>query len=209
MSNTTNTKAIVLYYTPWREHDRLYTIYTERFGKQRMRAHGVQKIKSKLAGSLEPFAEIDLFIIQAKGMNKIGGAVIIDRFSKLSTELPAQNAAWYCTEVFSRLTEENIYDIELYTLLYSILTWLDHYGAHQAVVRGFVIKLIRALGYDLASETTDPDIQKVIRWYYEQPFDEMQKIRFTEKQWSRLLLTLKQWFYTHDSGHVQSEKFLV
>lgn len=209
MSTTANTKAIVLQYTPWQEYDRLYTLYTERFGKVRLRAHGVQKIQSKLAGSLEPFAEIDLFFIQAKTLNKIGGAVVVQRFANTMQSLESQHAAWYCVEIINRLTEEDETDPELYQLLYSILTWIDHRGPQQAVIRAFALKVIRHLGYDVASETNDPDVRKCIQWCYTQPFSEIQKLRFTEVQWKHLLQAINTWFYSHGNSHIQAEKFLV
>lgn len=209
MSTTANTKAIVLQYTPWQEYDRLYTLYTERFGKVRLRAHGIQKIQSKLSGSLEPFAEVDLFLIQAKNLNKIGGAVVVQRFSTITESLESQHAAWYCMEIINRLTEEDETDPALYQLLYSILTWIDHHGAQQAVVRAFVLKVIRHLGYDVASETNDADVRKCIQWCYVQPFSEIQKLRFTDLQWSSFLQALNTWLYTHGNGSIQSEKFLV
>lgn len=209
MSTTANTKAIVLQYSPWQEYDRLYTLYTERFGKVRLRAHGVQKIQSKLAGSLEPFAEIDLFFIQAKNLNKIGGAVVTQRFSNKMKLLPSQHAAWYCVEVINKLTEEEEVDPVLYELLYSILTWIDHHGAQQAVIRAFALKVIRHLGYDVSSETEDEDVRKCIRWCYTQPFSEIQKLRFTEIQWKSFLQAIHTWFYSHGNYHIQAEKFLV
>ncbi len=209
MANTTNTKAIVLGYIPWKEADRLYTVYTEGYGKQRLRAHGTQKIKSKLAGSLEPFAEIDMYLIQGKQMNKIGGAVVTQRFERMHTELEAQNGAWYCAELVTQLTEEGSKDQALYTLLYTALTWIDHHGAQRMALSSFAIKLVRLLGYDLAEEIIKTDISKIARWLEQESFDEVQKLRLSLQQWRQLQEAINNWYYQQLSRHIQTAKFLV
>lgn len=206
---TYNTKAFVLKSQPWREADRLYTLYTEQFGKQTVRAQGVRKLNAKLAGALEPFAEVDAFIIEAKQINKLGGAVVQERLANLSTNLGAGNAAWFCYEVLDRLTQDNLPDPALYTLLYSVLVWLNHNGVQRLVVYSFVIKLIRLLGYHLVTNNSSLEMHKIATWLEQQPFEQIQKLRLSAEHWTSLLSIIHSALEDHLSSPMQSEKFLV
>ena len=64
---TYQTEAIVLKREDIFEADRLYHLYTEEFGKVRVIAGGVRKIKAKLAGHLEPFNLIWVELMAKKG----------------------------------------------------------------------------------------------------------------------------------------------
>lgn len=74
------TLGIILKSEPYREADRVYTIYTKRYGKIRAMAKGVRKIKSKLAGHLEPFSLTNLMIVKGKMIDKIISARLIESF---------------------------------------------------------------------------------------------------------------------------------
>ncbi len=64
---TYQTNAIVLKREDIFEADRLYHLYTENFGKVRVIAGGVRKIKAKLTGHLEPFNLIWVELMAKKG----------------------------------------------------------------------------------------------------------------------------------------------
>ncbi|EKD76201.1 MAG: hypothetical protein ACD_43C00195G0001, partial [uncultured bacterium] len=134
-------------YRPWRENDRLYTVYTENLGKQTLRAHGILRPKAKLTGVLEPFAEIELYGIPAKHFSKIGGAVIERRFSELRKSLERLNAAIFCCELLARLTKDNVPDRAIYQLLYSTLVWLNEQPPSRLITMSYTIKLIEYLGF--------------------------------------------------------------
>lgn len=206
---TWNTRGLVLQYRPWREYDRLYTVYTENHGKQTMRAHGVLRPKAKLAGTLEPFAEIELYGIPAKHYPKIGGAMVVQRFSELKTTLDRLNAALYCCELLARLTKDNVPDPDIYQLLYSTFVWLDQQPPSRLITMGYSIKLIHHLGFAGVSTAIDTATAKLIRWLTAQPYNAIQKLRLTDKAWQNLQLAVHTWLYEYLGCDVQSERFLV
>ena len=195
MTDTLNTKGIVLKYEPWRDYDRVYTIYTEQQGKQLVRAVGVRKSKAKLAGVLEPFAELDLWLIPARHFTKIGGAVLVHRFRHLVKTLEHIQTAWYCCHLIDRLTKDNDRDQALYQLLYTTLHWFDQQSPQQLVTLSFACKTIRLLGYDLTQVAQQPDLAKIIRWLQQQPYHEVQKLRLTAPQWAQLLSVVQLWLH--------------
>lgn len=209
MTNTWNTKGIVLTYTPYSETDRLYTIYTERFGKQVMRAHGSRKITSKLAGSLEPFAEIDVYMIQARSLNKIGGAVVLHRFKTITQHTDRMNAAHFVVDLIDRLTREDARDTTLYALLYSTLTWIDHHPSQRTVLYSFAVKVAQMLGDDLSHHTQHEEIQKILRWLTTAEFSEVQKLRMSQTQWQAIHSVIHAWLFDQTSQHIHTQNFLV
>lgn len=216
MTATYNTRGIVLRYRPWREADRLYTVYTETHGKLTLRAHGVRRPHSKLAGALEPFAEIDLYVIPARTFHKIGGAVVQKRFTNLRTDITRYAAAIYCMEVVDRLTHEHASDPALYALLATTYQWLDRNTPSRIVVYSFVVKLIHFLGYDLAatvsgvpSPSERENVQKLIQWLDREPNEKIQKLRFSKEQWRMFTAMLQQWLREELRSDIQSERFLV
>lgn len=210
MNQTYNTHGIVLRYRPWRDWDRLYTVYTEAYGKLLLRAHGVRRPRAKLAGSLEPFAEIDLYCIRGRYFHKIGGAVVRQRFSQLCNDIARYTAATYCCEVLDRLTRDHSADPKMYQLFYTTLVWLEHQPPSRLIVYGFVVKMVNLLGYDLATMVpTQPNLQKLMRWLERQPYSEIQKLRFQEQQWQQFTAAIRLWLYEYLSDDVQSERFLV
>ena len=210
MTDTWNTQAIVLFHRPFRERDRLYTVYTERFGKQVLRAHGTRKITSKLAGSLEPFAEIDLFMIQARVFPKIGGAVVRHRFTTLREDTAKLNAAMFVADITSQSHRDGVADPKFYTLLYSTLTWIDtHDSVHKAVLFSFAVKASRLLGYDLAAQATQPEVSKVLQWMSHATYSEVQKLRMDQLQWNGVVHGVRSWIFDNTSSHVHTDRFLV
>jgi len=209
MTETWNTHGIVLQSQPWREWDKLYTIYTESAGKQIIRAQGIRRPQAKLVGALEPFAEVELFLIKAKHWPKLGGAVVRQRFYNLRTDLQSCNATLFCCEIVDRLTKDNLADPAIYQLLYSVFAWLDQESSSRIVVYGFVARLIRLLGFDVSVQAKTPPIAKVLRWLGTAAFADIQKLRLTDEQWQAVVLTIDLWLYEHLNDHVQSERFLV
>lgn len=208
MSETVNTRGIVLHYEPWRDYDRRYVVYTEQFGKLRANAMGIRRPKAKLAGVLEPFAETDLYFIIGK-QYKIGGAVVQQRWTQLQTNLTKRNAIVYMMECMDRLIREGHPDAELYQLLYSSCTWLNHAHYTKLIPLSFVVKLVQQLGYDLTHMAKTPTTGKVLRWLILASYEDIQKLRLEQTVWQDLYAVVHLWLYEYLGDHVQSEQFLV
>lgn len=196
-----NTRGIVLHYRPWREVDRTYIIYTEACGKLICRAIGVRKPRAKLAGVLEPFAEIELALVVQK-RHTVSGAVVLHRFANIKRDKNRYAAAVYCGEVLDTLVKDNVADPAVYRLLFSTFTWLDQAPYTKLIPVSFVVKLIQLLGYQLP-ET------KLMRWLYTAPFEDIQKLRLSQADWQQLYQAVHVWLYEYNGDHVQSEPFLV
>ena len=74
MEETYNTTAIITNNEPYREHDSKITAYTIDRGKLELIARGTKKIKSKLAGHLEPASLVNLMVVHGKQYDYTGFA---------------------------------------------------------------------------------------------------------------------------------------
>lgn len=113
---TFNTTAIILNRRPFKESDLLVTFLSRDFGKMTAVAIGAKKIKSKLAGHLEPLREVKLMVAAGREIHKLGQAVTVNTFSVQRNQSPeavwqAQKAASLVEKVSPQWQKETkIYD---------------------------------------------------------------------------------------------------
>jgi DNA repair protein RecO (recombination protein O) len=78
------TPAVVLRRRDHRESDRIYTLLTETQGKVSVVAQGVRKPESKLAGSIESGAVVQVMCIVARTFDRLAGVVVLTPWSAQS-----------------------------------------------------------------------------------------------------------------------------
>jgi len=98
------------------ESDRIVTAFTRDFGKIKFVAKGVRKIKSRLAGSIEPFYISELVISKGKNLDILTTANIIETSLETRTGLEAIKTASFFIELIDKMIpekspNENIYDL--------------------------------------------------------------------------------------------------
>jgi len=148
MSETFNTKALVLNRHIYCEYDSRVTVYTVDFGKVDLLARGTQKPGSKLAAHIEPLSLVNLMIVKGKNTDYIGSSVISDAYAGIKgdlTKLPAAGSALFA---FNRLVRHEEKDEELFNLLLEFLDILDQ-KPRQAdwLLASWSLKFLSALGY--------------------------------------------------------------
>ncbi len=78
------TTGFVLKSVPWREHDRLYRVFTDKYGKLELIAAGSRKVGSKLSPHLQPFCDVELMVARGKKLDRLAAA----RLGKVYFKLP-------------------------------------------------------------------------------------------------------------------------
>lgn len=154
MDETKHSSAIILNRSPYRESDSLVTVYTKDFGKLVLVARGTKKIRSKLAGHLEPISLADILIIKGKGFDYVGSALTQNAFLNLKDDL---NKLYYVGRAFSwfnRLVREGESDERLFFLLERWLEMVDQYLPEEFTKDNgelffifLALKLMAELGY--------------------------------------------------------------
>lgn len=111
------TTGFVLRQRPWREQDRLYTIYTERFGKVELVAAGSRKITSKLAGHLLPFARLEIMLARGRTFDRLAAAALRQLYLRPPYHLLTAILASTFLEIVDNLTQTNQPEPKLFALL--------------------------------------------------------------------------------------------
>ncbi len=146
MPNQLRTGAIVLKGTNFGEADRILTILTERLGKIKVMAKGIRKIKSHLAGALEPFMMVDLQLHEGKTFYIVTGATVDQPFHSLHESFEKVGQAFYFGELVDRFIEDRQRIPEIFELFKDGLDQIDG-GTRSIVLRGFELKIVEYAGF--------------------------------------------------------------
>lgn len=141
------------------ETDRIYTIYTKEAGKVRFLGKGVRKPNAKLAGSLEPLTLSEIFVAKSQGMGKITGAIVLENFSRIKTDVDILNKINYVLKIFGKIIAEQEQDKNVFEILEGFLKSLNKLAGGKGnenktdiLVLGFLFKLLSEMGYQLEVE---------------------------------------------------------
>ncbi len=131
MSHAYKTRAIVIRRKNIGEADRLIDVYTPTLGRLRLKAKGVRKIRSKLAGHLELLAVVECYVVEGRRSDIITSARQEEVFPDLGANLQKTSLAFYICELVFYLTEEGHRDTRLYRLLEWSLQTLNDSPARE------------------------------------------------------------------------------
>jgi|WetSurMetagenome_2_1015567.scaffolds.fasta_scaffold28008_2 DNA repair protein RecO (recombination protein O) len=146
------------------ETDRLYTVYTRETGKMRLKAVGVKKPNAKLAGSLEPVTFSEIFLARGRGRGNITGAITLNNFLAIKSEIRALQKVFYVFGIFNRLITDEEKDENIFNILLGYLEAMDKLCQDDELLRlfnedklniitlGFLFKLLDSLGYGIEAE---------------------------------------------------------
>ncbi len=143
---TYKTRAIVLAHFDLGEADRIITLLTPEDGKIRAVAKGVRRPRSRIGGSVEPFAELDLVLARGRNLDVITQVSVAHAWLRLRDRLESTATAWYLGELSDRAVEERGGAHPVYGLLRRACQLLDDGMAPGRVARWFESGLADSLG---------------------------------------------------------------
>lgn len=141
-----HTEAIVLSRFDLGEADRVLTLLTPHDGKLKAIAKGVRRPRSRLGGTVEPFAELNLVLARARTFDVVTQASVGHAWLRLRDRLESTATAWYLAELAERAVEERAFAYPVYALLKRAYQLLDDGMAPGRVARWFEYGLADALG---------------------------------------------------------------
>ena len=148
MEETYNLKAIVLSNRPFSEDDSKVVIYSRERGKLELAARGTKKIKSKLAGHLEPFNLVDIMAVCGRQYDYVGAAASRQCYANLKSSLEKLIVAGQAIKDFSKLIKPGEADEEIFNLLKDYLDVLNSKKDGFEIINSFFIfKLLVNLGH--------------------------------------------------------------
>jgi DNA repair protein RecO (recombination protein O) len=209
MAITFKTEGIILKSKDYKEADRLYTILTKNHGKLVVRAQGVKKINSKLAGHLEPITKTALFIVGTKSFSKIGGATITQSYRHLKKDIKKINSLNNCFAIIDNLILEGQQDQDVYRLTENLLSWCDGHAINSLIIFSFIFKLFNLLGVKPDYSKSSGDLAKVLHFLSVAPWEKIQKLRLSADLWQQLTAIFNNFVKLHLSPNLQKRNFLL
>jgi DNA repair protein RecO (recombination protein O) len=140
------TEAIVLSRFDFGEADRILTLITPGSGKIKVIAKGIRRPTSRIGGSLEPFAELQVALARGRTFEVVTQVVVDHAWLNLRDSLESAATAWYLAELADRSLEERTAAEPLYILLKRAYGLLDAGMAPGRVARWYEMHLADELG---------------------------------------------------------------
>ena len=140
------TTAIVLTRFDYGEADRVLTLLTPAGGKIKAIAKGIRRPTSRIGGSLEPFAELEVVLARGRTFDVVTQVSVGHAWLRMRDSLEGAATAWYLAELTDRSIEERHAAESLYGLLRRGYELLDAGMAPGRVARWFEIHLADELG---------------------------------------------------------------
>lgn len=159
--NSQQTNGIVLNRINFGEADRILTIITPEYGKLRLMAKGVRKIKSKLAGGIELFSVTDISFIQGK--RDIGTLVstrLVSHYGNIVTDIDRTTAGYNALKLIDKITEDDS-EADYYQVLLRTLATLNSPELSIVLAESWLFMQALKLGGHMPNLTTDTNGAKL------------------------------------------------
>lgn len=141
------THGILLARTNYGEADRIITVITPDFGKLKLMARGVRKVKSKLAGGIELFSVSSITFI--KGKKDIGTLVstrLQTHYNHIVEDIDRTMLGYEVLKTTNKMTQDNC-ESDYYMLLLRTLGSLNNNQLNQTLIYcWFLAQLIKLSG---------------------------------------------------------------
>lgn len=154
------TTGIILSRTDYGEADRILTVLTPDHGKLRLKARGVRKVKSKLAGGIELFSTSHITFIEGKnegGLATLISTRLIKHYGRIINDIDRVQLGYELIKLLGRTTEDQP-EVEYYDLMEQAFAALDDPKISIDLIRTwFSAQLLRQAGHspNLKTDTND------------------------------------------------------
>jgi DNA repair protein RecO (recombination protein O) len=143
-------RGFVLHQRPYRDSSQLLECITATHGRIGLVARGSRKASSRQRALLQPFVPLKLSWVRRGELGRLTH-VEADAAS-YSLEGHGLLAGFYCSELLLRLTARGDPNVEVFSCYSRCLAELGEGSSVARTLRGFELKLLRALGYGLELE---------------------------------------------------------
>ena len=143
--------GIILYRQPFREADRIVSLYTRQHGRINVRLPGVARPTGKLKAFSEPFVYGDYRIYVRRGgtVGTVTGGKLHQVFHTVRRSLKRTTLAMHFCELVQRLTPLHQPSEAKFELLLSALTELEYGQPNPAFAAAFTLRLMTLAGFGL------------------------------------------------------------
>jgi len=169
-----NTTGIILRRTNYGEADRIITMLTPDYGKLRLMAKGVRKVKSKLAGGIELFSVSQISFIKGKGdIGTLISTRLVKHYGTIVKDLERTTLGYELIKRLDRVTEDEP-EQEYFELLQQIFVALDDKQINlQLIELWFAMQLLKQAGHTPNLKTDTVGNKLAADALYNFSFDDM------------------------------------
>ena len=141
-------QAIVLRVTEYNDRDALLTVLTRNHGKLTVKARGLRRKNSPLVAPCQLLAYGEFTLFEYKGQYTINEAHSIELFQGLRRDLPKLSLGTYFAQVADVLSQEDLPNPELQSLLLNCLFALSKMNEPEAKIKAvFELRGASLAGY--------------------------------------------------------------
>jgi DNA repair protein RecO (recombination protein O) len=168
------TVGIVLNRTDFGEADRILTMLTPQYGKLRLMARGVRRIKSKLAGGIELFSVSNITFIRGRGeICTLISSRLQKHYANIVQNLDRTMLGYDLIKLLHRATEDEPEPV-YFQLLQDAFEALDNPIISPQLIRvWFSAQLLRLAGHNPGLQVDDLGQKLELRQNYVFNFDRM------------------------------------
>lgn len=141
------TEALILRQRKLGEADRIFTLLTPAHGKIDVRAKGIRKTTSRMAGHLQPLNRLMLQLAKGRSTDVVAGCETLESFHHLREDLDRLGQAMYAAELSDRMLAEHVPNYPTYRLLLDTLQRLAAGDDPVLLLRSFEMKLLDESGF--------------------------------------------------------------
>lgn len=146
--NQLTTVAIILTRTNYGEADRIITVLTPDYGKLRLIAKGVRRVKSKLAGGIELFSVSNITFVRGRG--EIGTLIstrLLRHYGHIVDDIRRVQQGYELIKILNKATEDNV-EPTYFELLEQAFQALDDASlSPELIAMWFEAQLLRLAGH--------------------------------------------------------------
>ena len=130
-----NTKGLVVRVTPYNDTDAILSILTHSHGKLSVKARGLRRKNSPLIASCQLLAYAEFVLFEYRGMYTINEAHSVELFSSLRKDLQKLSLGSYFAQAAETMSQEDLPNPELLSLVLNCLYGLSKLGIHETQVK--------------------------------------------------------------------------
>ncbi len=148
MFNRYRTQAVLLAAQNSGESNKIFTIYTQQFGKINIFAKSIRKKESKLRFGINFFLISEIELIKGRKYRTLTDVKIIENFGSIKKDLLASSLAFKALNDVNLLTKEEVVDEKIWLLLIVFLREINKKEKDSLFTYfHFIWKLFSFLGY--------------------------------------------------------------
>ena len=198
------TQAFILNKTDWNEADQIFTVYAKEFGKIKIAAKAIRKIKSKLRSGMDLFYLSEIEFIQGKTHKTLTDAILIESFPNIRKALKRLAVANKIVENLDDLVKGQEPDKEIWELLLETFNKLNTkykiQDTRYIIYYYFLWNLFSILGYQpeltqntLSGKKINTDIIKILKLIFKKDWPILSRLKI-EPLHLKLLKDVSEWY---------------